>query len=88
MSTKVTIERQEQEDGAPGWHLYEELLDAEDFVYLELDGVQLDVGVGRGGSLAGSPVDTVLLRLPTATAVRLGLLPRGWPRRATGKVTT
>ncbi|MGF6478059.1 hypothetical protein QFZ91_000220 [Paraburkholderia sp. JPY419] len=32
MSTKVTIEHQEREDGAPGWHLYEELLDAEDFV--------------------------------------------------------
>jgi hypothetical protein len=82
MSTKITIRYQEKDGAQPGWHLYEEILDPDDFVYLELDGVQLDVTVvGCGGSLVGAPVSTVYLRLPTATARQLGLVPQVWSRQ-------
>ena len=78
----MTIRDQEKDGAQPGWHLYEEMLDPDDFVYLELDGVQLDVNVfGRGGALMGSPPSTVLLRLPSATARQLGMLPPTWSTR-------
>ncbi|HKR40306.1 MAG TPA: hypothetical protein VJU59_11615 [Paraburkholderia sp.] len=82
MSTKITIQFQEKYGAQPGWHLYEEMLDPDDFVYLELDGVQLDLNVfGRGGSPIGAPPSTVLLRLPTATARQLGLMPHACTTR-------
>nr|WP_284504125.1 hypothetical protein [Caballeronia sp. ATUFL_F2_KS9A] len=63
----------------PAWHLYEELFDDDDVVYLELDGVQADVVMIRG-SLAVTTPGTVLIRLPTVTARQLGLLPPEWSR--------
>lgn len=74
MSTKSTIRHQDKEgDDLPGWQIYEELFEKDDVVYLELDGVQIDVTM-IGGSVWGPPAGTVLLRLPTASARQLGLV--------------
>jgi hypothetical protein len=78
MSTKSTIRYQQKEGDAPGWQLYTELFEKEDAVYLELEGIQADVTM-IGGSW-GSNAGTVLLRLPTATARQLGLVPQAWTR--------
>lgn len=73
MSTKATIRYHISQDGQPSWHLYQELLDKDEMVYLELEGVQGDViMIDSASAKAG----TVLLRLPTDTARQLGLLPR------------
>ncbi|MFX1803103.1 hypothetical protein PWR66_05505 [Paraburkholderia sp. A1RO-5] len=77
MSTKVTLRYKEKEGDQPGWHLYEEMLEAADVVYLELDGVQVDVKMIES---VWSRAGTVLLRLPLATARQLGLVPADWTR--------
>lgn len=56
----------------PGWHLYEELFEQDDVVYLELKGVQANITVIADLEAAAG---TVLLRLPTATARQQGLVP-------------
>lgn len=69
MSTKATLAQQDSEDGKPAWHLYDEMFEA-GVVYLELEGVQVDV------TMIDSPwakAGTVLLRLPVETAEQLGL---------------
>ncbi|MEX3932164.1 hypothetical protein AB4Y32_10195 [Paraburkholderia phymatum] len=80
MGTKDTIRFQEKTGELPGWTLYTELFEKDDIVYLELEGVQADVTMI--GSLWGHPTGTVVLRLPTATARQLGLVPREWTRDA------
>jgi hypothetical protein len=69
MSTKATLAHQNSEGGKPSWHLYEEVFEM-GVVYLELEGVQVDV------VMIDSPWDkagTVRLRLPVETAKQLGL---------------
>lgn len=73
MGTKDTIRFQEQAGDLPGWTLYTELFENEDTVYLELGGVQVDVTMID--NIWGPPAGTVVLRLPTATARQLGLVP-------------
>lgn len=68
MSTKSTIRHSESNAELPAWHLYEEVFEA-GVVYLELAGVQVDV------MTLEEPAPRVVLRLPTATAKQLGLLP-------------
>ncbi|CAB3740998.1 hypothetical protein LMG22037_06441 [Paraburkholderia phenoliruptrix] len=80
MGTKDTIRFQEKADDLPGWQLYSELFDTEDVVYLELEGVQVDVTMID--SAWGNRPGTVVLRLPAATARQLGLVPREWARDA------
>jgi hypothetical protein len=76
MSTKASIRYQHNDGELPDWHLYTEIFDNEDVVYLEYNGVQADVTMidSNWGPAAG----TVLLRLPTATAKQLGLVPPTW----------
>ncbi|WP_233808913.1 hypothetical protein [Paraburkholderia sp. HP33-1] len=71
MSTKSSVRYQEKEGELPAWHLYREAFETEDVVYLEIEGIQVDVTMI--GSMVAAP-NTVLLRLPTATARQLGLL--------------
>ncbi|WP_250476078.1 hypothetical protein [Caballeronia sp. GAFFF1] len=73
MSTKTSIGYHYGEGKEPSWHLYEEAFEKDDVVYLELEGVQADVVMID--SLWGAKAGTVLLRLPSATARQLGLLP-------------
>ncbi|MGF6858505.1 hypothetical protein [Paraburkholderia sp. CI3] len=73
--TKATIRNQDPEGKLPGWRLYEELPDADDVVYLELDGVKADVTMIEG---VWSRAGTVLLRLPTVTTRQVGLVPADW----------
>jgi hypothetical protein len=77
MSTKATIRFQREENGLPAWHLYEELFDPADVVYLELEGVQADLSMI--GNIEVRP-GTVVLRLPSATAKQLGLVPAAWKK--------
>lgn len=79
MSTKSTIRHQDRERGLPGWQIYEDLFEKDDVVYLELDGVEIDVTM-TGGSLGEPPAATVLLRLPTGSARQLGLVAHDWTR--------
>lgn len=72
MSTKTSIRYHHGEGREPSWHLYEEALEKDDVVYLELEGVQVDVVMIDS---AWAKAGTVLLRLPNATARQLGLLP-------------
>lgn len=67
MSTKSWSKSHTGENGEPSWGLYKDLFEPE-MVYLELDGVQVDVRMIDGHS------PTVLLRLPEGTARQLGLL--------------
>ncbi|CAD6563127.1 hypothetical protein ACFQ3P_41895 [Paraburkholderia sabiae] len=77
MSTKDTIRSQEKAGNLPGWQIYSEMSEKDDFVYLEFEGgVQVDVNMI--GSLWGHPPGTVVLRLPTATARQLGIVPQEW----------
>ncbi len=79
MSTKLTLRHSPGDDAAPGFHLYEDVLDnsvadtegEEIPAYLQLDqvGVQLET--------RGSFVSSVTLTLPRALARELGLLPPG-----------
>lgn len=78
MGTKDTIRFQEGIGDLPGWQLYSELFDTDDVVYLELEGVQVDVTMID--SVWGNRPGTVVLRLPAATAQQLGLVPREWTR--------
>ncbi|NIF76086.1 hypothetical protein F3J20_01520 [Paraburkholderia sp. Cy-641] len=76
MSTKSSIKSHHGNDGEPSWHLYRDVLEKDNVVYLELDGVQADVVmIDSIWAKAG----TVLLRLPIATAMQLGLLPPSDP---------
>ena len=72
MSTKSSIKWKEQTDDAPGYHLYEDVMDQYDDgeppVYLRLDGVPVEL-VTQG---AGASVKVTLSR---AIARELGLLP-------------
>lgn len=77
MSTKASIRYQEKDGDLPDWHLYAEIFEKEDVVYLELNGVQADVTMIDS---AWAKAGTVLLRLPTATAKQLGLVPEGWKK--------
>lgn len=80
MSTKSTIRFEHKKDGLPGWWLYTEMFEQEDYVYLELEGVQADVMMI--GNVWGAAPGTVLLRLPAPTARQLGLVPLEWNRAA------
>ncbi|EUC19657.1 UNVERIFIED_ORG: hypothetical protein BDU10_7985 [Burkholderia sp. CF145] len=73
-----TIRFYENAGNLPGWTLYTELFENEDAVYLELEGVQVDVIMID--NIWGPPPGTVVLRLPTATARQLGLVSREWTR--------
>lgn len=73
MSTKASIRYQEKEGELPEWHLYREVFEKEEVVYLELNGVQANVTMID--TLWGASAGTVLLRLPTATAKQLRLVP-------------
>ena len=77
MSTKTSIRYQDKDDELPGWHLYREVFDNEDVVYLELEGVEADITMI--GNMEHAP-GTVLLRLPVATARQLGLVPATWEK--------
>lgn len=77
MSTKATIRSHLQHGELPAWHVYEELFDQEDVVYLELEGVQANITMIADMEAAAG---TVLLRLPTATARQLGLVPSQWKK--------
>ncbi|MCP3710195.1 hypothetical protein M3I54_25055 [Paraburkholderia sp. CNPSo 3274] len=77
MSTKVTLRFKDKEGELPDWYLYEELLEADDVIYLELDGIKADVTMIDG---PWSRAGTVLPRLPAATARQLGLVPSDWKR--------
>jgi len=70
MSTKSTIRHYQGEAELPSWHLYKEGFEKADVVYLELAGVQVDM------MTLDEPAPRVVLRLPTATAKQLGLLPK------------
>ena len=78
MSTKSTIRFQPKEGNLPGWQLYTELFEPEAAVYLELEGVQVDLTLI--GSPWGQTAGTLLLRLPAVTARQLGLVAPEWPR--------
>ncbi|WP_027802507.1 hypothetical protein [Paraburkholderia dilworthii] len=78
MGTKSTVRFEEKTADLPGWTLYTEMFETEDAVYLELSGVPADVTMID--SVWGHPPGTVLLRLPTATARQLGLVPKEWTR--------
>lgn len=71
MSTKVSIRFHNGANREPSWRLYTEAFEKDNFVYLELEGVQANL------VMLDSPYMSpgVLLRLPTATARQLGLLP-------------
>lgn len=75
MSTKVTIRHLDRAGDLPGFHVYEDVLDAlvdEDAdtpVYLELEGVAVKVETLSGG---GASIAVVL---PRGVARALGLLP-------------
>lgn len=76
MSTKASIKWQQQSSGLPGFHLYDDVLDAfgsegkgESPVYLRLDGVAAQVETLPSGGAA------VTVVLPRQTARELGLLP-------------
>ncbi|RQH00202.1 hypothetical protein [Paraburkholderia dinghuensis] len=77
MSTKAPIRHQEKDGELPGWHLYSEVFELDDVVYLELEGVAVEVTMI--GNMERAP-GTVVLRLPTATAKQLGLVPATWQR--------
>jgi len=80
MGTKDTIRFQEQAGELPGWTLYTELFENEDTVYLELEGMKVDVIMLN--NIWGPPPGTVVLRLPAVTARQLGLVPPEWTRDA------
>lgn len=80
MSTKATVRYQAKDGDLPAWHLYEELLDAEDVVYLEVERIQADVTMI--GPAWGHDAGTVVLRLPVGTARQLGLIPTDWKKDA------
>jgi hypothetical protein len=72
MSTKATLAHHFAEDEeAVSWHLYEEVFES-GVVYLELEGVAVELRTrelrSRGQCRAG-----VVLRLPISTAIELGL---------------
>jgi hypothetical protein len=75
MSTKIPIRNSEQTGDLPAWRLYTELFEPDDAVYLEIAGAPVNVTM-----FADMEADagTVLLRLPTATAKQLGLVPADW----------
>lgn len=76
MSSKVSIKYEERTPDAPGYYLYEDAMD--DFggtgenapVYLELDGVQVELVTTDQGA-------RVTVVLPKDTARALGILPAG-----------
>ena len=76
MSIKSSIKSHHGNDGEPSWHLYKDVFEEDNVVYLEVDGVQ--AYVVRIDSISAK-AGTVLLRLPIATAVQLGLLPPSDP---------
>ncbi|HKR40304.1 MAG TPA: hypothetical protein VJU59_11605 [Paraburkholderia sp.] len=78
MSTRNTLRFQQNEGELPGWRVYEELFEKEEVVYLEIEGVQADVTMI--GGLWGTNAGTALLRIPTAIARQLGLVPPGWAK--------
>jgi hypothetical protein len=78
ISSKSTVRGPQKAGDLPGWQIYTELFEPEDAVYLELEGVAADVTMI--GSPWGAAPGTVLLRLPTATARQLGLVPPDFER--------
>jgi hypothetical protein len=77
MSTKATLRHQDAEGELPAWQVYEELFEADDVVYVEFEGVQADITMIDGPF---QKAGTVRLRLPSATARQLGIVPPGWKR--------
>ena len=75
MSTKCSLKWKEQTEDAPGYHLYDDALDAlcdagdgEQPVYLRLDGVHVELETLVAGGVS------VTFSLPRATARELGLI--------------
>lgn len=76
MSTKVTIRSNSRTEGTPGFHLYEDAVEAlvaadaeEPPVYLQLEGVQAEMQTLEGGGAS------LTVTLPRSVARELGLIP-------------
>ncbi len=76
MSTKVTIRSSSPTEGTPGFHLYEDAVEAlasadgaEPPVYLQLEGVQVELQTLEGGGAS------LTVSLPRSVARELGLIP-------------
>ena len=73
MSTKSSIKWRDQTNGAPGFHLYDDVLDSigndDPPVYLRLDGVHANLETQPGGGV------TVTVVMPREMARVLGLVP-------------
>ncbi|MGF6289653.1 hypothetical protein [Paraburkholderia youngii] len=71
MSTKATLAHHDGEGDEPDWHLYEEVFES-GVVYLEIEGIGVELRTRelRPGDQGGADV---VLRLPIATAIQLGL---------------
>ncbi|MGF6956616.1 hypothetical protein [Paraburkholderia youngii] len=77
MSTKATLRWQDRDGDLPPWQIYEELFEADDVVYLEFEGVKVDITMIDGPYQRAG---TVRLELPSGTARQLGILPPDWKR--------
>ena len=73
MSTKSSRKYDMDEDNRHGFHLYDECLDEDDNVYLELTGFQFEASTS--GRLSGDGVPRLTVKLPLAWAEKLGLIP-------------
>lgn len=75
MSTKATLAYHHSEQTSePPWHFYEEVLEA-GFVYLELQGVSVELQTREQGGA------DIVVRLPVETARQLGLHTNVSPER-------
>jgi hypothetical protein len=70
MSTKMSLKYRERTEAGPGFHLYKELFDPG--VYLQLDGVQVELVTIDGGA-------SVTVAIPPEMARELGMLPATEP---------
>ncbi|MEX3639604.1 hypothetical protein [Paraburkholderia sp. BR14320] len=75
MSTRILIRNSERMGNLPAWRLYSELFEQDDVLYLEISGVKINVTLIADMEAAAG---TALIRLPTATAKQLGLVPADW----------
>jgi hypothetical protein len=81
MSTQATLKHYAGNAELPAWHLYTEGFDAADVIYLEFEGVRVDLEtidteIIEGLQADASVLPRVRLRWPRATAKQLGLLIR------------
>ncbi|MGF6478060.1 hypothetical protein [Paraburkholderia sp. JPY419] len=74
--TKVCdIDSRDRDGDLPPWQIYEELFEADDVVYLEFEGVKVDITM-----IDGPYQRAVRLELPSGTSRQLGILPPDWKR--------